>query len=344
MRTDELRDVLRTHAEDVASPPASARLGEVRGRVAAVRRRRAAVAGGGVVAAVAVTALAVLPTLGTPTPAPAGPPEGVMTAEGYTKDGVTYRAEVLGEKLLGAVVGDPGEPAVSFEMTVPRAGLRISPTCYGVGFDHMVRVSVDGNELTGSACHPDPERDPGKDGNTFPDGSPLDRWDVRPGDVVTVEARLVPSDSELDVSAVEGEDAVVGVGIYEDTRPRTRLAGVEVPELIEWEGQVWQLGWKYESDPGHPDLRIWRDAGDSNGPDLTIAAVSGLRAPAKYTTLLDGQPEGGSEMVGTGAAGPSWETIGVLDAEDEGFRLRLRVDQGLTDRTRLGFATYTPVD
>ena len=47
MRTDELRDVLRTHAEDVASPPASARLGQVRGRVAAVRRRRAAVAGGG---------------------------------------------------------------------------------------------------------------------------------------------------------------------------------------------------------------------------------------------------------------------------------------------------------
>ncbi len=344
MRTDELRDVLHSHAEDVGHTPTSDRVGQVRGRVAAVRRRRAAVAGGGVVAAVVLSAVTVLPHLGTPAPAPAGPPEGVMTSEGYTKGGVSYRDDVLGEKLLGAAIGEPGEPAVSFELTVPRVGLRVSPVCYGVGTDHMVRVLVDGHELSGSACHDDPDRDPGKDGHTWPGGSPLDRMGIEPGDVVTVQARLTPSTSDLDASAAQGENAVVGVGIYEDTRPRTQLAGVEVPELVEWDGQVWQITARYEGDPGRRSLWIGRDAGDPNGPELAIAAVSGLRAPAKYTTLLDGQPEGGSEMVGTGAAGPSWETVGVLDAKDEGFGLRLRVDQGLTDRTRLGFATYEPVD
>jgi hypothetical protein len=264
-----------------------------------------------------------------------------MTDDGYTKDGITYRPEVLGERLLGAAIGDPGELEVSFELTVPRTGLRVSPLCHGPGPGHVVEVAVDGHALTGSGCHQDPDPDPGKDGNTWPDGDPLDRWGIRPGDRVTVTAALT---ADRKGGPVEGEGAVVGVGIYEDTRPRTELAGVEVPELIEWEGRVWELAWKYESDPGSPSMRIGRDPGDSNGPTLTVAAVGGLRGPAKYTVLVDGEPESGGEVIGDGAAGPFWETLGVLDANDEGFDLRLRVDEGRTDRSRLGFATYDPVD
>jgi hypothetical protein len=265
-----------------------------------------------------------------------------MTDDGYTKDGITYRREVLGERLLGAAIGDPGEAAVSFEMTVPKAGLRVSPLCFGAGVDHMVEVSVDGHALTGSGCPREADPDPGKDGNTWPDGNPLDRWKMRPGDTVTITAALTV-DREGD-AVVRGDRAVVGVGVYEDTRPRTMLAGVEVPELVEWEGRVWELSWKYESDPGSPSMWIGRDPGDSNGPALTIAAVSGLRSPAKYLVLLDGEPHGGGEILGDGAAGPSWETVGVLDADNEGFDLKLRVDRGRTDRTRLGFAAYDPVD
>jgi hypothetical protein len=205
----------------------------------------------------------------------------------------------------------------------------------------VVEVSVDGHALTGSSCHRDPDPDPGKDGNTWPDGNPLDRWNIRPGDRVTVTAALK---AERKGGPVEGEGAVVGVGIYEDTRPRDLLARVEVPALIEWEGRTWELGSKYEADPGSPSLWIGRDPGDANGPSLTIAAVHGLRGPAKYTTLLDGDPHGGGEILGRGDGGPSWEIVGVLDPEDEGFSLELRVDKGLTDRTRLGFASYYPVD
>jgi hypothetical protein len=264
-----------------------------------------------------------------------------MTDDGYTKDGITYRADVLGEKLLGAAIGDPGDLEVSFELTVPHQGLRVSPLCHGPGPGHVVEVSVDGHALTGSSCHRDPDPDPGKDGNTWPDGNPLDRWNIRPGDRVTVTAALK---AERKGGPVEGEGAVVGVGIYEDTRPRDLLARVEVPALIEWEGRTWELGSKYEADPGSPSLWIGRDPGDANGPSLTIAAVHGLRGPAKYTTLLDGDPHGGGEILGRGDGGPSWEIVGVLDPEDEGFSLELRVDKGLTDRTRLGFASYYPVD
>jgi len=341
MRTDELRTLLHERGEEVVDLGAQARVGAVHERVRTVRRRRAAAAGGGLVGAVAAVALAVVPGTTLPDkPAPARPVEGVLTEDGYTKDGVTYRPEVLGERLVGAAIGDPGETEVSFEMTVPKPGIRVSPLCHGVG-DHTVEVSVDGHALTGSGCHQDPDPDPGKDGNTWPDGDPLDRWGIRPGDRGTVTAALT---GERKGGPAAGMGAVIGVGIYEDTRPRTELAGVEVPELIEWEGRVWELAWKYESDPGSPSMRMGRDPGDSNGPTLTVAAVGGLRGPAKYTVLRDGEPESGGEVIGDGAAGPFWETLGVLDADDEGFDLRLRVDEGRTDRSRLGFATYDPVD
>ena len=61
-----------------------------------------------------------------------GPADGPTSwAAGYTKDGVTFRAEVLGERLLGAAIGDPGQGTVSFEFEVGEAGLRFSPTCHG---------------------------------------------------------------------------------------------------------------------------------------------------------------------------------------------------------------------
>ena len=53
-----------------------------------------------------------------------GPADGPTSwAAGYTKDGVTFRAEVLGERLLGAAIGDPGQGTVSFEFEAGRQDL-----------------------------------------------------------------------------------------------------------------------------------------------------------------------------------------------------------------------------
>jgi hypothetical protein len=94
MRTDELRNVLHQHGDDVHDAGAPARVDAVHQRVRTLRRRRAAVAGGGVVAAVAAVALAVLPNLSLSDPGPAHAPYELAgfdvpdteTAIGYTFD------------------------------------------------------------------------------------------------------------------------------------------------------------------------------------------------------------------------------------------------------------------
>lgn len=346
MRTDELRTLLHERGDEVVDHGAPARVGAMHERVRAVRRRRAAVAGGGLVAAVAAVALAVVPgTILPDQPAPAGPVEGVLNEDGYAKDGVTYRPEVLGERLLGAGIGAPGETELFVDLEVGRTGLRFSPLCYGVGTDWAVEVAVEGHPVSGSACQEGKDTDPGANGYTFdaPPSKLLREWGVKPGQVATVTVGLTPAEGDGGDDTSEHENAVIGVGVYEDTRPHVDVAGVEVPELMEYDGRVWEMAGQYESDPGRPTIWIGRDPGDSNGPSLTVAAVSGLRGPARYTILLDGKEAGGSELT-SGATGPSWETLGVLDAENEGFGLRMRVDKGLTDTTRLGFATFYPVD
>src|SRR5512139_1602198 len=101
MRTDELRTLLHDRGDEVRDFGAHERVGAVHHRVQVARRRRAAGAAGGLVAAVAAVALAVVPGVTGPRgsqPADGNPPP--KTAPGYTKDGVTYRQEVLGERLL----------------------------------------------------------------------------------------------------------------------------------------------------------------------------------------------------------------------------------------------------
>lgn len=342
MRTDELRDVLRTHAEDVAHTPASARVGQVRGRVAAVRRRRAAVAGGGVVAAVAVTALAVLPNLGTPAPAPAGPPEGVMTAEGYTKDGVTYRAEVLGEKLLGAAIGDPGESTVSFAFVVGEEGLRFSPLCYGAGRDLMVTYEVSGDPVGAIGCGRRADPDPGAGGSTFeaPPEKMLIDWGLEPGDTATVTVRLV-SVEDSQGATVEHPAAVVGVGVYTDTRETRVVAGAEVPERVEHEGRVWELQSTYESVRGHEDIRVFTGRRGAQEDTLVGVAVSGLGSPSSWDIRLDGEVAESAERR-DGADGPVWRQWQSF-AQGDVYDVRLVVTEGLTARTRLAFLSYTPV-
>lgn len=92
MRTDELRNVLHQHGDDVRDSGAHARVTAVHQRVRTVRRRRARVTGATAAAAVAAIALAVLPNLSQQDPGPAGAPRELAghdvpdseTAIGYT--------------------------------------------------------------------------------------------------------------------------------------------------------------------------------------------------------------------------------------------------------------------
>lgn len=346
MRIDELRESLHAHGDEVGEDSPVARVQAVRGRIRTARRRRAAAAAVGTATAVAALALTVVPGLGgAPDPGPAQQPHpSEPAADGYVKHGLVFRDEVLGEKLLGAAVGDPGQAEVSFTFTAPDVPLRFSPTCYGVGIDYIVRVSVEGRPHSGTACRRERDPDPGANGLTN-DAEPrelLRDWDARPGDRLTVTVTL--ERHEGDDGPEPGTAAVIGAGVYEDTRPERMVAGVEVPELVEHEGRTWELVGTYESNPGEDRLWIGAEGTEHDAPYLVLAATSGFRGESVYEIRLDGAVMSRDEASQTnGASGPSWQTVRVF-RPGRPHELELTVRKGATDRTRLAFLDYEPVE
>lgn len=339
MRIDELRSTLQEHGDTVEAASPAARLEQVHGRIRTARRRRAAGVAAGTVAVVAAVALTVVPNLPQgPAPAPAGPDQ----VANYTKDGVTFRDEVLGERMIGAVIGNPGESQVKIMLKPGVEGLRFSPTCYGVGPDHSVTYSLNSQTLGSVSCQRTKDADPGANGITF-DATPeemLEDLGLDPDRRASFVLRLVRSD-DSDGPTVHDPDAVIGGGVYEDTRPRRRVAGVEVPEALEHAGRVWELASTYESDPGNRRIRIWSDE-EAGAPDdqLTVLAVSGLRGRAAYDILVDGEVVDGGELA-LGQGSPTWRIAQVVERGTV-YELEARVTRGRTDRTRLALVHYWP--
>jgi hypothetical protein len=227
MRTDELRNLLHDHGDEVHDVGTPARIGAVRDRVRIVRRRRAAVAGGGVVAAVAAVALTVVPS-GAPSPGPAEP--GPTEVDGYTKDGVIFPAEANGRQLLGAQVGGRGESELVFTAPAPEAepDLQISPVCYGPAADeHAVSVSVNGTFMFGVTCEANRPVDPSGEG--FSATGEIEEafagLGLTPGEPMTVRVWL--RDRSTDNTLVEHRDMVVGAGVY--GRPSTESGSGPAP-------------------------------------------------------------------------------------------------------------------
>lgn len=341
MRIDDLRETLHEHGGEVEGHAPATRVQEVHGRIRTARRRRSAGVAAGTVAAVATVALTVVPNLQpNPAPAPATPD---LPAD-YTKDGVTFRGEVLGERLLGAAIGEPGQSTVSFDFVIGEKGLRFSPTCHGAGPDRAVIYAVEGDEIGSVTCSKAPDPDPGAGGMTFeapPEKLRID-WGLQPGDTATMTVRLVSS-RDSDGPTVEDPQTVIGAGVYEDTRATQVVSGVEVPKRIEHEGRVWEMASTYESDPGKGDIKIWSDQDHGVAEDqVTILALSGLRGRAAYDVLVDGEVVDGAQM-DLGQGSPTWQIVQEVERGTV-YELEARVTEGLADRTRLAFVHYWPAD
>jgi hypothetical protein len=342
MRIDELRSTLHEHGAEVGGESTATRVAAVHGRIRAARRRRVAAAAGGTVAAVATVALAVVPGLDPSAPAPGPADSPTSLAAGYTKDGVTFRGEVLGERLLGAAIGDLGQSTVTFDFVVGETGLRFSPMCFGPGPDLMVTYAVAGDPFGAVSCNKKPDTDPGAGGITYeaPPEKVLLGWGLEPGDTATMTVRLVSAD-DSGGATVEHPEAVIGAGVYEDARETRVVAGAEVPERVEHEGRVWELQSTYESVRGTEDVHIFTGGRGAPSDTLVGVALSGLDSPSSWDIRLDGEVVESGER-GRGMDGPTWGQWRTFE-EGDVYDLRLVVTEGLTDRTRLAFLSYTPV-
>jgi len=255
---------------------------------------------------------------------------------GVTKGGVTYREQILDDRLLAAVIGDRGQAVVSTEVTMPEGELRVSQMCQGsevaLGTGYLVAVSAGGRDMWSSSCDSRPTHDQGADGTSLT--AELRHRGFGPGDTVLLEARLVRADDED--TPVEGTDAVLGLGAYEEGGETFRAAGWDMPERLEHEGHEWRRSFVGESDPGQGLRNVTVTASDK--PLLVVTATNGLADGARVGLVVDGQ-EHGSMRYHSGPGAGSWRASEVL-GPGRGHQVTLRVGRGLTEKTQVAVVLY----
>jgi hypothetical protein len=449
MRTDELRNLLHQHGDDVRDAGAPARITAVHQRVRAVRRRRVAVTGAGAVAAVAAIALAVVPNLSQQDPGPAHAPHELAgfavpdteTAIGYTFEyargvekpaaagslrltlpasdeprlvkwassasdddrpvrvavsstehdlerasgdfdgyeylepgvrhrvaleqvsptegellalavyelsdqrpdgvagqGISFRAEQLDDRLVSAVIGEPGQAEVTTQIVVPDSDVRVTEVCFGpdggLPSDYMAWLLLDGKPLWGSSCSEREEFDVGTDGSVVSDA--FRRMGIEPGDTVELAVRLVDKYADGDGPLVSGADLVLAVAAYEQGGAVVGAAGWDFPQRYEHDGHVWSLASVDESVPGS---RVHTaEVGPRDHPVLLVTGWTGVANRGRVLHSVDGE-EAGITGHSTGAVGGSWRAQTVLEPGRR-HESRLEVRRGVTDQTRLAIGFY----
>ncbi|HEX6249242.1 MAG TPA: hypothetical protein VFZ64_15330 [Nocardioidaceae bacterium] len=259
---------------------------------------------------------------------------------GVTKDGVTFRQEILGDRLLAAAIGDPGEAVVRTEFTMPEKQIGFSPMCQGrrdvdLRGSYQVRLLLGGEEWVTTGCDGRLRHDEGADG-IWMNSEPLRRW-FEPGEQVPLEARLVRV-GDPEGRPVEAGEVVLGVAAYaEEDRETFRAAGFHLPERREHAGHEWVRSFVGESDPGQGVRTVSVSPGDK--PMLLVVAVNGLARAAGFeervALVVDGERRDSLRYSSEGGWGPDL----VLEP-DQPHEVEVRVTSGRTDETQVALVLY----
>ncbi len=140
--------------------------------------------------------------------------------EGLTKDGMTWRQQTAQGSLVGGAIGDEGQSAASFEVTMPAGRLSFDSFCSvassgggGAAEQPWLLWYVDGKPAVGGQSCSGPQRDFDLSSGLFSTrGLTIAGHRYVAGDVVTIEARLQVTDS--DPRLVDDPQARIAIALY----------------------------------------------------------------------------------------------------------------------------------
>jgi hypothetical protein len=246
-----------------------------------------------------------------------------------TRDGITFRETVAGDRLVGAGIGDQGQPEVSATVPVVAGETRLKIACRSGERTVWAHTEVNGEPAGlqgGRGGCSDSGFDPGGTG-TY---SLLDLTEYGdPGDEVTVTVRLTAS--QRSGQPLDDDAAVVGFGLYRSTAPQERLAGTTFDRLVESGGHTY---------------RLVADA-EGKGPEVTVAGLAG-RGLLRFSVVFGDEGvrvagvDYGDDVMRTSrsSAGGIISIDPVPGGPDEAT-LRFRGDD---PQDRMGLAVFEAVD
>jgi hypothetical protein len=204
-------------------------------------------------------------------------------APGDTVDGVTFREEVAGQRLLASAIGTPGQAEVSVDLSTDAGPLPVSYLCAAGPVDAWVHISLNGEQVvSGGGCE-DSLFDPAGAGGFSTDLGAVEARSTR--------LRLWVTHGEHG-GRVEDADLRVGLGAYAPAPSVARLAGSPVPATVEHDGHLWRF---VDARPGAGrELEVRGLPGRETLVGMRFASVG----RGVVRTLANGVPAGSSFRTG----------------------------------------------
>lgn len=261
---------------------------------------------------------------------------------GLTVDGSTWRQEVADGTLVEASVSGPGESSsISATLRDPaEGGLVQHVACAGVPADHVVVQAVDDvpaswGPCAGGAALPRDLVEGAESVTDLPPGLDGLLPAVRAGDQVDLDLYVAKDPGLDDPVEVDVPGVRLAQAVYEVPAPVARVAGFDVPRVVEQDGHLWRYRDRVVSTG---EARVAATAPATDGPVL-VEGYRGRTGGALVALRRDGVTEVSASGAGLGGA------FGAVAEYDPDARWSL-VLRGAPPRddTELGLVFYERLD
>lgn len=249
---------------------------------------------------------------------------------GVTRDGVTFRESVAGDRLLDAVIGEPGDAELSASTEAADGRIAYRYFCADAQPGAVLHLGDADGELVVGGCRDGVPFDPGGSGALEKvlavDGA------VDGADVV----RLWVTQGEDGPRVASGE-LVLGLGLYAAAPTTQEVGGLAVADLVEYEGHLWRPVQVVSASPFARKVEV---AGTSSPqPRLVVGFADGVGVRSEVSMVMKYEPGGRvSQGVDSGSA-----PIGLLSLGDTALVSVRGPDESAPSGALLAIVVYEPV-